>query len=61
MVNVLENLVDKIGLEKGSLYICNPKEKHYVYSQDRKDYLDGRNPLGEKVMAQLKDRRVMKR
>lgn len=53
-VNVLENLVDKIGLEKGSLYICNPKEKHYVYSQDRKDYLDGRNPLGEKVMAQLK-------
>ena len=27
---------------------------HYVYSQDRKDYLDGRNPLGEKVMAQLK-------
>ena len=35
-------------------YICNPKEKHYVYSQDRKDYLDGRNPLGEKAMAQLK-------
>ena len=34
-VNVLENLVDKIGLEKGSLYICNPKEKHYVYSQDQ--------------------------
>lgn len=54
-VDVLEDLVNKIGLEKGSLYICNPKEVHYVYSQNRKDYMDGRNPLGEKVMTQLKD------
>ena len=30
-VNVLENLVDKIGLEKGSLYICNPK-KNIMYT-----------------------------
>ena len=54
-VDVLDDLVKKIGLEKGKLYICNPEESHYVYSQDRKDYLDGRNPLGKKVMAHLTD------
>ena len=27
-VDILDNLVEKIGLEKGQLYICNPTEKH---------------------------------
>ena len=52
-VDILDDLTDKIGLEKGSLYVCNPKEEHYVYSRDRKDYMDGRNPLGTKVMSKL--------
>ena len=52
-VDILDDLTDKIGLEKGSLYVCNPKEEHYVYSLDRKDYTDGRNPLGTKVMSKL--------
>ena len=54
-VDVLDDLVNKIGLEKGNLYVCNPQEKQYVYSQDRKDYLDGRNPLGKTVMSHLTD------
>ncbi len=54
-VDVLDDLVNKMGVEKGNLYVCNPKEKQYVYSQDRKDYLDGRNPLGQKVMSHLTD------
>lgn len=52
-VDVLDELVDKISLEKGKLYICNPKEESYVYSEDRKDYIDGRNPIGKKAMAEL--------
>lgn len=54
-VDVLDDLVSKMGLEKGNLYVCNPQEKQYVYSQDRKDYLDGRNPLGDTVMSHLTD------
>ena len=54
-VDVLDDLVKKMGVENGKLYVCNPKESHYVYSQDRKDYLDGRNPLGKKVMTHLTD------
>ena len=54
-VDVLDDLVSKMGLEKGNLYVCNPQEKQYVYSQDRKDYTDGRNPLGETVMSHLTD------
>ncbi len=54
-VDVLDDLADKVGLEKGKLYVCNPQEKQYVYSQDKKDYLDGRNPLGETVMSHLTD------
>lgn len=54
-VNVLDDLVHKIGLEKGKLYVCNPQEEHYVYSENRKDYMDGRNPLGKKVMSELVD------
>ncbi len=52
-VNVLDDLVNKIDLEKGKLYVCNPQEEHYVYSESRKDYMDGRNPLGKKVMSHL--------
>ena len=59
-VNVLENLVDKIGLEKGSLYICNPKEKHYAKSVDEayhaiiahdESYLEKIDKIMDKVEA----------
>ena len=52
-VDILDNLVEKIGLEKGQLYICNPTEKHYVYSEDRTDYINGNNPLGDEILSHL--------
>ena len=52
-VDILDNLVEKIGLEKGQLYICNPTEKHYVYSEDRTDYINGSNPLRDEILSHL--------
>lgn len=52
-VDVIDDLVQKVGLDAGKIYVCNPMEGQYLYSSDQKDYMDGRNPLGEKVMSHL--------
>lgn len=52
-VDVIGDLVQKVGLDKGNIYVCNPIDGNYLYSSSQKDYLDGRNPLGEKVMSHL--------
>lgn len=44
-VERVDSLVKKLDLNKGSFYVYNPEDNHYIYSQDRKDYMDGRNPL----------------
>lgn len=52
-VDVIGDLVQKVGLDKGNIYVCNPTDGNYLYSSNQKDYLDGRNPLGENVMSHL--------
>lgn len=52
-VDVIGDLVQKVGLDKGNIYVCNPTDGNYLYSSSQKDYLDGRNPLGENVMSHL--------
>ena len=52
-VDVIGDLVQKVGLDKGNIYVCNPTDGNYLYSSNQKDYLDGRNPLGENVMLHL--------
>ena len=52
-VDVIGDLVQKVGLDKGNIYVCNPTDGKYLYSSSQKDYLDGRNPLGENVMSHL--------
>lgn len=52
-VDVIGGLVQKVGLDKGNIYVCNPTDGNYLYSSNQKDYLDGRNPLGENVMSHL--------
>ena len=54
-VDVIGDLVQKVGLDKGNIYVCNPTDGNYLYSSNQKDYLDGRNPLGENVMSHLTD------
>jgi two-component system sensor histidine kinase YesM len=44
-VEVLENIVEDMQLDKGSFYVYDTSSQQYIFSQDRNDYLDGNHPL----------------
>lgn len=46
-VDVIDEIVSNLDLNKGRFYVFNRGSGQYLYSQDEADYMDGNHPLAE--------------